>query len=133
MSACIQCGNPVENEAVTGAICLACSNKASGLDDALAPKVTGPAKIALGLAVVPFVISFRSGSSSQVRVNGQVVEKSENHIDYVALPVGALVLVLGIFAVVKGLKAPAAVRNMQLGAAGFAVLLGLLHVLRGVM
>lgn len=131
--ACIQCGAPVENEAVTGTICLACSNKASGLDDALAPKVGTPAKAGLALAVVPFVVSYRQTSSSEVKVNGRVVESTKSGLDYVALPVGVIGAVLGLVAIVGALKAPPAVRKFQIGAAVGALLLGLLHVARGVM
>ena len=110
MSACIRCGVAVENSAITGTVCLKCSNAMAGIDKP-APKVDPLMQGALAAGVVPFVF--------KLEVNGR---------NLVALLIGALIVVLGIVALVRIKSAPEELRKLRLLVAIGGILIGVFHV-----
>jgi hypothetical protein len=112
MAACMQCGSVIENEALTGMVCQKCSNNISGIDKP-APKIDPLVQSALVACVVAFVLKFE--------INGR---------NYVGLTLGAVAIVLAIVGLVRAKDAPADLRNLRLGSAAGALLLGVLHIVR---
>ncbi len=94
--------------------------------EALRPLLPMIGKIGLGAAIIPFFLSFSSSSSQTV--NGQVVEAS--HLDYVAVPGGAIAVLAGLVALAMGVKVTTG-RGKRLGLAGLVVGLGLFQLARG--
>ncbi len=115
MSGCIQCGAVVENSALTGVVCLKCSNAMTGIDKP-PPKVDPIMSGALVAGVVSFVFS--------IEINGR---------NLVALACGALMLVLSIVALVRSKSAPKEVRKLRLAVAAAGILLGFYHVVSNVL
>ncbi len=113
MSACIQCGSEVENAAITGVVCLKCSNNMSGIDKP-APKVDPLVLSAFAAGGVAFVIKFE--------INGR---------NYVALSLGPIMVIMAVIALARFKSAPQEHRNVRLGTAIGAILLGVLLIIRG--
>lgn len=113
MSACIQCGSEVENAAITGVVCLKCSNTMTGIDKP-EPKIDPLVLSALVVGGVAFAIKFE--------INGR---------NYIALSLGPIMVILGIVALARIKSAPQDLRNMRLGTTIGAILLGVYHVIRG--
>lgn len=113
MSACIQCGAEVENSAITGVVCLKCSNNMTGIDKP-ASKLDPLVLSAFVAGGVAFIL--------KVEINGR---------NYVALSLGPIVVVLAIVAALRIKDAPKELRNVRLGTTIGAILFGIFLVIRG--
>ncbi len=112
---------------------------ADALDEELKEIERGKATATLpgaGLAVgaLPFFLSFRETreSSFVMSADGTQISQSTHRtaFDYVAVPCGALAIVLGLVGVLRG---RAARKTAVLGAGAAAVALGLLQIARGLL
>lgn len=112
MSACIQCGSVIENEALTGMVCQNCSNNMSGVGKG-APKID------------PLVQgAFVSGGL------GLFISLEVNDLDYAALGFGSVAIALGLVGLIRFKSAPSELHKVRIGTAIGAILLGAFHISR---
>ena len=83
--------------------------------------------IGLVAGIVPFFLSFHSSTSQSI--NGEVLHST--YVDYVAVPGGALALLMGVVALVDGLRNQAAGKGIRAGIAVAIAGLGIFQLLRG--
>lgn len=129
MTACAVCGAVVENEAQSGVLCQSCFSSEQD-----APKRSGllsKIPIALFISFVPFCASYRTTQSSTSTVNGEVVASNVETMDYIALALGPVAIVLGLVAVKRALSGPAETKTRDLGLAAAAIVVGLYQIARG--
>ncbi len=131
MSACVMCQRPVENEASTGAVCRSCFDAEHVSSADARTSWFSKIPVALIVAFMPFVATFRTSSSTTTTVNGEVVASSGTSIDYVAVALGPLAILLAL-GTLKGVRElPAETRNRTLGFALAALVVGAYQLYRG--
>jgi len=131
MAACAKCGKAVENEAFSGVFCQSCFEAEQSADAAARGGFLSKVPLSIAVAIVPFFVKFGSSSTSSTMVNGQVVAQSSHSINYVAIALGPLAIVLGIAAIVSARKGPAETRLRTFILSGVGILLGALQLVRG--
>jgi len=89
--------------------------------------IGGPLVVGWLIGIVPFFIRF--GTHRSTSVNGQVVSSSS--IEYVALSAGAVVVVIGVIALVAAFRQDDR-RLARIALAASVLLLGVFHLVRGV-
>jgi hypothetical protein len=129
MSACTKCSKPIENEAFTGVLCQQCYAAQERQNNATRRGLLEKIPIPLVVGLVPFFVSYRVTHSTSLNLNGLVLEDASDSIDYVAVALGPLALILGILALVSALKAP--MRTRAVGLAVLGILLGAVQLYRG--
>lgn len=126
---CAQCGKPFAQKdlfaTARGLVCASC-NDAPPIPKATPLPIPPVGIVGIVLGCLPFGLSF--STSSSMTVNG-VVEESTRR-DYVALGLGPVAAVCGVFALLAALKETNQ-KNLRLGLAAGIVGLGLLQILRG--
>src|SRR3569832_966549 len=98
MSACATCQKPIENEAFSGILCQSCYAEEQKKVDASSGGLLSKIPLAIVVGSIPFVASFRTSSTTSQTVNGEVVEHTVRSMDYVALALGPVAILLGIVA-----------------------------------
>lgn len=88
--------------------------------------LTGASKTAVITAILGFIISFTSTSTSNV--GGQV---SCSHMDFGALLFGAIALIAGGSGLMNAKSLPDDTRTLNLGLCAVGAAVGILHILRG--
>lgn len=126
MGTCASCASDVDELALVmsdkGEICEAC--ELEEIQQGRIKALTAPGIAGLVAGALPFFVNF-STSSSQT-INGQVVEAA--HFDFVAVPCGALALLLSV---VVGITALGKGKARRLPVAGGVLILGVVQLLRG--
>lgn len=112
-----------------GPVCVSCHLEAETSERAK-PKVT-LGVIALVAALVPFVLSFRTTSSSSLTIDGVTQDVSSRAIDYVACAGGGLAIGMAVVALVGALRVERKL-SAPVGLALAAFVVGVYQLIRGV-
>lgn len=127
--ACARCGVDFDESALSFGedgllVCPACTTP----ERPAGPRIPLLGGIACAVAIVPFFIHYRVTNSSTIEIDGMTASEDISSFDYVAVPFGALAVLLGLAALGLG----AARRNWTgLAAGALALLIGAFHVWTG--
>lgn len=131
MTACVMCSKPVENEASTGAVCRACFDSEQEASGAARTSFLSRVPLPLFVACLPFVISFRTSRSSSSTHDG-VIESTTSFIDYVAITLGPLAVLMGLYALYASRSDTSDARTRNRVFAVLAVVIGAFQAYRGI-
>lgn len=137
MDSCTVCGKQLDKSQLlftaSGLVCEPCNFEQESVAPEKALTPIGIGGLVVGL--IPFVISFRQSSSTSVTVTTegveQTVSESGSSFDYVALPAGALAIVLGVGALILALRSSSKVKATRLAIAAGVLAIGAFQVVRG--
>lgn len=130
MTTCVMCSKPVENSASTGVVCRSCFDAEQTTSNTARTSFLSKVPIALFVALLPFIVSFRTSSSSTETDNG-VTTISGTSTDYIAVALGPLAILLGLIALVGARTKPEGERMKPAGLAALAIVIGAYQLYRG--
>lgn len=122
MDICPSCNSAFPEVSATG-LCPTCEKDNGGLTTS-----TGTL-VAFLVSLIPFFVSLNVGSTRTTTING-VTESTRSGMDYVAVIVGGVALVLGARAFFRARKSQ---RPKTAKMAGVAMLIGAFHIIKGLL